>query len=178
VIARGFTPTEAGGWRMNVNRPSEKTFLAPEVEIQSVRAEEVYRTFKQIVFAAAGGDLRLYFDVHQYGRDDSIQIATVGITPREALRIKQYYQRIRNRLLDRHLAAGRVELLIEPLDNVEIGAWPAKATGILGLAKRSIHIELPLHSALRTEVSREVYTTILAELVKQIARELTNDDVL
>jgi hypothetical protein len=178
VIARGFTPTEAGGWRMNVNRPSEKTFLAPEFEMQSARAEEVYRTFKEIVFDTAGGDLRLYFDVHQYGRDDTIQIATVGISPQDALRIKQSYQRIRNELLDRNPGAGRVELLIEPLDNVEIGAWPAKANGILGLARRSLHIELPLHSALRTEVSREVYTTILAELVKQIARELTNQGVL
>ena len=27
VIARGFTPTEAGGWRINVNRPSEINVL-------------------------------------------------------------------------------------------------------------------------------------------------------
>jgi hypothetical protein len=71
-----------------------------------------------------------------------------------------------------------VELFIEPLDNVEIGAWPAKANGILGLAKKSLHIELPLHSALRTEVNREVYTTIFAELVKHIAHSLTNNDVM
>ena len=45
VIARGFTPTEAGGWRINVNRPSEKTFLAPEFEIQSARSEKVYQDF-------------------------------------------------------------------------------------------------------------------------------------
>jgi hypothetical protein len=71
-----------------------------------------------------------------------------------------------------------VELLIEPLDNVEIGAWPAKAHGILSVARKSLHMELPLHSALGTEKSREAYTTILAEFVKQTARELTNDDQL
>jgi hypothetical protein len=178
VIARGFTPTEAGGWRINVNRPSEKTFLAPEFEIQSARAEEVYQTFKTIVFDAAGGDLNLYFDVHQYGRDASIQIATVGLTTKEALRIKQNYQRIRDSLLKVDSDTPAVELLIEPLDNVEIGAWPAKANGILGLARKTLHMELPLHSALGTEKSREVYTTILAEFVKQTARELTIDDEL
>ena len=128
VIARGFTPTEADGWRINVNRPSEKTFLVPEIEIQSARSEEVYQTFKNLVFDAAGGDLFLYFDVHQYGRGESIQIATVGITTKQALRIKKNYQRIR----DSHLKAGpetaAVELMIEPVDDVEIGAWPAKAS--------------------------------------------------
>jgi hypothetical protein len=178
VIARGFTPTEADGWRINVNRPSEKTFLAPEIEIHSPRSEGVYQTFKNLVFDAAGGDLCLYFDVHQYGRGESIQIATVGITAKQALRIKKNYQRIR----DSHLQAGpetsAVELMIEPVDDVEIGAWPAKANGILGLAGKTLHIELPLHSALGTAKSREVYTTILAEFVKQTARELTNDDEL
>jgi hypothetical protein len=178
VIARGFTPTEAGGWRINVNRPSEKTFPAPEIEIQSARSEKVYRTFKNIVFDAAGGDLRLYFDVHQYGSGESIQIATVGLTTKDALRIKQNYQRIRDSLLKVDSDTPAVELLIEPLDNVEIGAWPAKAHGILSVARKSLHMELPLHSALGTEKSREAYTTILAEFVKQTARELTNDDQL
>jgi hypothetical protein len=36
VIARGFSPTEAGGWRINVNRPSEKTYLAPQFEVSSL----------------------------------------------------------------------------------------------------------------------------------------------
>jgi hypothetical protein len=178
VIARGFTPTEAGGWRINVNRPSEKTFLVPEFEIQSARSEKVYQTFKNLVFDAAGGDLHLYFDVHQYGRDDSIQIATVGLTTKDALRIKQNYQRIRDSLLQADPDMPAVKLLIEPHDNVEIGAWPAKANGILGVARKTLHIELPLHSALGTEKSREFYTAILAELVKQTARELTNDDEL
>src|SRR3970282_2996694 len=68
VIARGFSPTEAGGWRINVNRPSEKTYLAPEFEVGSSRARETYSAFRETVIDAAGGDLRLYFDVHQYGR--------------------------------------------------------------------------------------------------------------
>jgi len=66
VISSGFTPTEAGGWRINVNRPTEKSYLAPEFEIQSERAQNAYSTYKNLVLKAARGELALYFDTHQY----------------------------------------------------------------------------------------------------------------
>jgi hypothetical protein len=40
-------------------------------------------------------------------------------------------------------------LFIEPLDAIEIGAWPAKASGILTVAKKSLHFELPLYTLFR-----------------------------
>lgn len=172
VIARGFTPTEADGWRINVNRPSEKNYLAPEFEINSPRSRKIFDAFKEIVFDAAGGDLRLYFDVHQYGYDKTIQIATVGIDTRQALRIKQAYQRIRDRLLNETAGIDRVDMLIEPVDQIEIGAWPAKYRGILSVARQSLHIELPLHSALRSRESRHLYISVIAELVEYVQKEL------
>ena len=42
VIAKGFTPTECAGWRINVNRPTERRYPAGEIEIDSKRAKEVY----------------------------------------------------------------------------------------------------------------------------------------
>ena len=176
VIARGFTPTEAGGWRINVNRPSEKTFLAPEYEVSSSRARETYSAFRETVIDAAGGDLRLYFDVHQYG-GSSIQIATTGVTAAQAQNLKQRYQRLRDRLLIENPDIEPVKLLIEPQDEVEIGAWPAKANGILSLARRSVHIELPLYTALGSEKSRNVYTRIVAELIKQAVEDLWSPTV-
>jgi hypothetical protein len=172
VIARGFTPTETGGWRINVNRPSEKNYLAPEFEVNSSRARKIYHAFKEIVLDAAGGDLRLYFDVHQYGVDKMIQIATVGIDSRQALSIKRAYQRILDRLFMEDAGIDRVELLIEPLDKIEIGAWPAKYRGILSVARKSLHIELPLHSALRGKKNRDFYTRVMAELIKYAQQEL------
>ena len=172
VIARGFTPTEAGGWRINVNRPSEKNYLAPEFETNSSRSRKIYDAFKEIVFDAAGGDLRLYFDVHQYGADKTIQIATVGIDTRQALRIKKAYQRSRDRLLNETAGIDQVDLLIEPVDQIEIGAWPAKHRGILSVARQSLHIELPLHSALRSRESRQLYITVIAELIGYVQKEL------
>jgi hypothetical protein len=172
VIARGFSPTEAGGWRINVNRPTEKTFLAPEFETSTSRSREVYRSFRKIVFNAAGGDLRLYIDVHQYGADTTIQVATVGVTLEQARKLKESYQIIRDRLLENVSGADPVELMIEPLDSVEVGAWPAKDSGLLSVARKSLHIELPLNSALRSDKSRSVYTRIIAELVKHAADDL------
>ncbi len=173
VIARGFSPTEAGGWRINVNRPSEKTYMAPEFEVSSSRSRETYGAFRDTVIDAAGGDLRLYFDVHQYG-GSSIQIATTGVSAAQAQNLKQHYQRIRDRLLSENPDIEPVKLLIEPQDEVEIGAWPAKAHGILSLARKSVHIELPLHSALRSEKSRDVYTRIVSELITQAVQDLAN----
>jgi hypothetical protein len=172
VIARGFTPTETGGWRINVNRPSEKNDLAPEFEVNSSRARKVYQAFKEIVLDAAGGDLRLYFDVHQYGVDSMIQIATVGLDSRQALGIKRAYQRIRDRLFVEDAGIDKVELLIEPVDKIEIGAWPAKYRGILGVARKGLHIEMPLHTALRSKENRDFYTRVMAELIKFVQQEL------
>jgi hypothetical protein len=63
-----------------------------------------------------------------------------------------------------------VPLFIQPLDAIEIGAWPAKASGILTVAKKSLHFELPLYTVFRSEKSRSLYAKILAELLEQIAR--------
>jgi hypothetical protein len=168
VISRGFTPTEAGGWRINVNRPTEKSYLAPELEVQSKRSEDVYRTYKDLVFKAARGDLALYFDIHQYG-GRRIQVATVGIPVEQAGEIKIIYQKIRDEKLVNAPDVDLIHLFIEPLDTIEIGAWPAKATGILTIAKKSLHFELPLYTLFRTEKSRRVYAQVLSEFLKQIA---------
>jgi hypothetical protein len=169
VISSGFTPTETGGWRINVNRPTEKSYLAPEFEIESERSQEVYRTYKNLVLQAARGELALYFDIHQYG-GRRIQVATVGIPMEEAKAIKIIYQKIRDEILVNNPDIVPVPLLIEPLDAIEIGAWPAKANGILTVAKKSLHFELPLYTLFRTEESRGVYAKILSKLLKQIAR--------
>jgi hypothetical protein len=174
VIARGFTPTEAGGWRINVNRPTEKTFLAPEFEAYTSRSREVYDRFKKMVLDAAGSDLRLYFDVHQYGRDHTIQVATVGVDIEEARSIKQSYPTIRDHLLKENPGVAPVEFLIEPLDILEVGAWPAKQSGVLSVARKSFHIDLPLQSALASEKSRSLYTRVIAELIKQNLDDLSH----
>jgi hypothetical protein len=121
----------------------------------------------------AVGDLRLYFDVHQYG-GSSIQIATTGVSAAQAQNLKQRYRQLRDRLLTENPDIEPVKLLIEPQDEVEIGAWPAKAHGILSLARKSVHVELPLHSALGSEKSPNVYIRIVSELITQAVQDLSN----
>lgn len=168
VIAKGFTPTEAGGWRINVNRPTEKTFPSEGPELSSLRARQVYRTFKDLVFQASAGDLKLYIDIHQYNTESKIQVATVGISRRQARIIKMLYQVIRDRILrERASEIPPVDLLIEPLEAVEIGARAAKAEGILGVGEKSLHFELPSQQALSTIEAKESYTRILAVLIQE-----------
>jgi hypothetical protein len=168
VIAKGFTPTEAGGWRINVNRPTEKTPYSEGPELHSQRAREIYRAYRDLVFEASNGDLNLYIDIHQYNTDSKIQVATVGISKREATLIKKIYHAIRDQTLKRQSDIPAVDLVIEPLDKVEIGAWAAKAEGILGLAKKSLHFELPSEKVLTAIEARDAYTRILAALLREL----------
>ncbi len=168
VIAKGFTPTEANGWRINVNRPTEKHYPGGEFELASSRAKAVYESFKEVVHQASEGELELYIDVHQNGRKKNIEVATVGVSGEEAAAIKAMYRKLRDRILKTSHGPARVDLLIEPVDAIEIGAWPTKAEGILGAAKKSLHFELPLYGTLDSARARDAYPRVLGDLIKQI----------
>jgi hypothetical protein len=174
VIAKGFTPTEAGGWRINVNRPTEKSFPGyfEGFEIDSDRAMEVYRTFKDVVLQSSQGKLDLYIDIHQNGQQNDIEVATLGLTREQAQIIKNAYLEIRDQALRNTAGIAVVDLVIEPLDVVQIGAWAAKGQGILGVAKTSLHFELPVNRVLVNSRARETYTTILARLLSRTAHLL------
>ncbi|HSE85466.1 MAG TPA: hypothetical protein VLJ79_04525 [Candidatus Binatia bacterium] len=168
VIAKGFSPTECGGWRINVNRPTERRYPAGEIEIGSERAQMAYRIFKDAVVSASQRNLRLYIDIHQNGRRENIEVATVGISKQEAQFIKKSYRELRDRVLRFAPGVASIELAVEPLDSIEIGAWATKAKGILGLAKKSLHFEFPLHSTLGSRNARGAYGDILALLIGEI----------
>ncbi len=173
VIGTGFTPVEANGWRINVNRPTEKTFPLEGLEIHSSRARETYAKFKNLILEASAGDLEFYFDFHQYGDGGTIQVATVGVSPDEARVVNNLYYEISGQVLGRRSELTKVPFLIEPLDGLEMGAWPAKAEGILGVAKRGLHIEIP-QSALANAESRKAYTQILVGLLKRCLSYFTS----
>lgn len=167
VIAKGFTPAEVGGWRINVNRPTERAFTPDDREEYSRTAAEIYRMYKGLVLKASGGELILYVDIHRYDTGRKIQVATLGITRDEARAVKRLYHQIRDRVLQQNSGVPSVDLLIEPVDEIEIKALPAKSQGILRLANKSLHIELPAHGALSTVERREAYTSILVELFRE-----------
>lgn len=95
-----------------------------------------------------------------------------GVSLEQARDIKKKYGEIRDRFLAENPSVAAVELLIEPVDVVDINAWPAKTSGILRVGRKSLHVELPLHSLLRTQDSRDVYAKVLAELLVYTSRRL------
>ena len=172
VVATGFTPTESGdGWRINVNRPTERRVNVSDREIKTERAARTYKAFRETVLTAAQGKLELYFDIHQNG-GQRIEVATVGISKDEAKFVKSTYRRLRDEMLANRPDIAVVDLAIEPLDNLEVGAWAAKTIGILSLAKKSLHFELPADGIMGTESQREIYTRILTELVGEAANRI------
>jgi hypothetical protein len=131
--------------------------------------------------------LLLYIDIHQNGQQPNIEIATVDISKEQAQIIKNEYRKIRDRIPQRTPDLEAVDLLIEPIDSVEIGAWAAaKANGILSVAKMSLHVELPAYRVLQSSRARAAYTEILAVLLDRITassapmglRGLTADNLL
>jgi len=176
VIAKGFTPTETGGSRINVNRPTEKIPQSEGFEFRSRRAGEVYERFKHLVFTASDQPLALYIDVHQYNRGNKIQVASVGLSAEEAHVIKRLYESIRDRIVRKYRDVPPVPLVIEPLDQVEIGAWAAKREGLLGVVRLGLHFELPSGELFTTGERREIYTQIVAELLAETVPFLLRGD--
>jgi len=174
VVARGFTPTEAKGWRINVNRPTEKAFTAVPRERRSARAERVYQAYKGLVLAAAREPLLLYVDVHQYAPGQKIQVATSGFSIEEARFIKTAYEKIRDRIVQQTPGIEAVGLDIEPLDGVEMRALAAKSHGILAVAKKSLHFELPARNLLNSPQARSAYAIIVSELLRSTVPRLVN----
>ena len=168
VIARGFTPTECGGWRIDVNRPTERRYPTDTIERATDRAADVYRRYSAAVLKIAGGSLNLYIDLHQNSEIDDIDVATVGITRPQAEAIKNSYREIRDRVLREFPDVVKLKMMIEPVDQVVIGAWAAKDNGILKLAKRAIHFEMPSHRVLHRSKARRAYLRIFAELLREI----------
>lgn len=168
VVAKGFTPTEAGGWRINVNRPTEKTFPPNGSELRSLRAREVYGAFRAMVLDASAGALKLYVDIHRYNTGSTMQVATVGIGRGEAQIVKALYYEIRDRYLSGQPGVPQVDFIIEPLEGVAMRASGAKSEGILSVAGKGLHFELPSREVFASPETGELYTRVLADLLARI----------
>jgi hypothetical protein len=172
VIAKGFSPAETGsGWRINVNRPSERRYPGGLREIETARSAEIYRHYRNAVIKSAQGKLDLYIDIHQ-NNGSRIEVATVGISEKEARLIKSTYISLRERALEGRLDMAVVDLAIEPLDVLEVPAWAAKNHGILAVPKKSLHFELPSDGFMGSVRHRKIYTQVLAELVTKLASQI------
>ena len=160
VVAMGFSHLGADGRRLNVNRPTESVPGTPaRLEAESEDARRVYEAYRRHVAQAAQGPLRLYVEVHGNAHKESagrLEIATVGLSREDAWRLKTLFELIRDSRLD-DPAVPRLEVWVESLDPVRYTASAAKQAGMLAVAPRALHIELP--RAARTTY-REIYTEL------------------
>jgi hypothetical protein len=174
VVATGFSfeadTGEPSRRRLQVNRPFEGTPGRPaSEEAASARARQVYETYERRVRETAHGPLDFYAEIHGHNQPEAagrIEVATVGIDPETARRLRVLLELVR----DAHLAAApgapRLEVLMEGADAIRYTASGAKRDGILRWPRRAVHIELP--RAARTEW-RELYTVILAQFIVEAA---------
>jgi hypothetical protein len=172
VVATGFgshsDDPQAPERRSPVNRPSEGVPGRPgNEEFPTDDARRVYEAYEERVRVAAQGPLVFYAEIHGNNRRETagrIEVATVGVTPDDALRLRTLLELIREAHLRRQANAPRLEVRVEPADAVADTASGAKRVGVLRLPERALHIELP--RAARTEW-QEVYTAILADFLSQ-----------
>ena len=136
------------------------------------RQNDLRTISKHGLLSAAHGTLTLYIDIHQ---NDGlrIEVATMGVSNTEARFIRDTYRILRNQALAAVPDVTAVELAIEPLDELEVGAWADKTNGILTVSARSLHFELPADGVMGSARQREVYTQILGKLIRRITDRVT-----
>ncbi len=143
VIAEGFDPADNGGERLNINRPTEGISKDPHrgedatAEKATAQAAKVYKAWASAVLQAANFQRpALYVEIHDNdypSTQDHLEVATVGVTPEQALRIKRSWES-----LDTSLG-----IKIEPLDEVEWRGIVAKHIGIFKHLRPCVQVELP-----------------------------------
>ncbi len=86
VIGKGFTPTECAGWRINVNRPTERRYPAGESEIDSKRAKETYPKLRSsAALNLADGELGSDASISiKTGKNKSSRLLPIGVTQDQA----------------------------------------------------------------------------------------------
>ena len=154
--------------RAEANRSSEGLPGRPaNQEFPTDDARRVDEAYEDRVRAAAQGPLVFYAEIHGNNRREAagrIEVATVGVTPADALRLRALLELIREAHLRSQASAPRLEVRVEPADPLVSAASGAKRVAILRLPERALHIELPRSA--RTEW-QEVYTAILADFLSQ-----------
>ena len=172
VVATGFSigrdADDGQSRRYHVNRPLEGApGLRAADERPSEPARRVYQQYEQRVREVSAGPLAFYVEIHGNNRRESanrIEIATVGVDREYAQRLRALCELIRDAHLRGHAGAPRLDVLIEPADQIYYTASAAKRDGILKLPQRALHFELP--ASARAEW-RELYAAILADFITE-----------
>jgi hypothetical protein len=166
IVVHGFMGTreQERRDRIAVDRPLEGPGIH-SLERVTRDAQVVYNAYLERVRALTAWPPRLYVEIHCNGFPNTrgaIEIATVGVSSADALRIKTVYQSVATSALGR---APDVELRIEGVDPVYWNAYGNKLMGMLSLTPRALTIEFPFGEVVRDGVKRGAYADIIAEML-------------
>jgi hypothetical protein len=139
LVATGFRKLEKP---INVNRPTEGVRMRLAQEARTPEAAAVYEAYRDCVLSFGSRGPRLYVEIHGHGNTkvgNAIEIATVGMSIAEAIKIKKIFERA----VAGQQFAQTPGVNVEGVDKVVYVAGGSKAVGILSRVKRALHIELP-----------------------------------
>jgi hypothetical protein len=139
--------------------------VAPDVSLD-VAPRSASEAYERAVVEAAQGPLRFYVEIHGHDRTrcaGQIEIATVGVDPELARRLRALAELIRDAHLRSNRDIERLSVVLEDADGVSPGV---RRDGVLRWPERALQIELP-RCARRDW--REMYAAILADFVTQAA---------
>ena len=125
--------------------------------------------FKKFLRAAMVGPLTFYVEVRvAQDREPSgrIEIATAGISFEQLVALKHAYAKIRDENI-KGLKTPRVEIALDPLDNISWNTFEVKNHGVLVLAEKGVVLSLP---RITTQPQfKRVYRNIITDWVIEAA---------
>ncbi|MBU1920039.1 hypothetical protein KKG66_04275 [bacterium] len=128
------------GRHIHVNRPTESAMPYGEERVTE-RAREAFDQYLRAISQAGAQALPidLLIEFHGQRRNESIEIATLGVERELAEKLLDVYQE--NQAVDANLP----EFRIEPLHQLHFSAERAKQDGVMRpeVARQALHIELP-----------------------------------
>ncbi len=172
----GISVLIASDRRINVNRPTEGAGLNSNQEIWSPRAAHVWDEYRRLMLEAAGPRLALYIEIHcntHPATGGMIEVATKGVSRDQAALLKRRYYEARDRIVSG--STPKVDLKMEPVDQVYMSAGAAKNNGAMGLAPVAIHIEIPGPVTNIATRENDPYRKVFASFLRDAIANLNPD---
>ena len=162
VIAYGFKTK-----RVTVEQPLVVT--APLVAAARTfhSSGSVYSEYRDLLHVTAAGPLRFYVGLRVADEKlnlERIEVATSGLTFEQLKALKQVYVRLRDHRLE-NSSVRKVDMALNPLDDVSFNVTGVKNHGVLMYAKRGIVLRMPY--SLTRAPAKSVYVEIMTEWVRE-----------
>ena len=160
VVAYGF-----GAKRVPVTQPLIHGIAFKSTRENTRRGGSIYPEFKAALRTAANGPVKFYVGIRISGAESQagrIEVASSGVSLAQLRALKATFLRHRDRALA-DTDIERVEIAIEPLDEISWNVAGFKHHGVLMFAERGLTLRLP--ASLASGAAKPVYKNILGQWI-------------